>query len=136
MTHLVSKFASLLVAASIALVPASPAMARHHGYDRNYGYGQNEYDQNQGYYQNHGYDQYRYDERDDNDRRYDRPYRSYRDDRCNRGTGGLIIGAIVGGLAGRAVVGRRGDRTAGAIIGAGAGALAGRAIDRSDRRRC
>lgn len=130
MTHLVSKFATMLVAASIALVPASPAMARHHGYDRNYGYSQD------GYYQNQGYDQSRYDDRYDSDRRYDRPYRSYRNDRCSKGTGGMIIGAIAGGLLGRAVVGQRGDRTAGAIIGAGAGALAGRAIDRSDGRRC
>jgi hypothetical protein len=49
--------------------------------------------------------------------------------RCDRGTGGTIIGAIAGGLLGNSIAGY-GDRTAGAVIGAGAGALAGRAIDR------
>ena len=50
--------------------------------------------------------------------------------RCDRGTGGTIIGAIAGGLLGDSVAGR-GDRTAGALVGAGVGALAGRAIDRN-----
>lgn len=130
MTSPARKIATAFVAASIAVVPVAPAMARHHGHDRSYDYGTD------GYYQNQGYDQPRYDDRYDGDRRYDRRYRSYRDDRCSKGTGGLIIGAVAGGLLGRAVVGRRGDKTAGAIIGAGAGALAGRAIDRSDGRRC
>lgn len=58
--------------------------------------------------------------------------RDYRDGyRCDRGTGGTIIGAIAGGLLGHEVAGRRGDRTMGVIIGAGVGAVAGRAIDRS-----
>jgi uncharacterized protein YcfJ len=43
----------------------------------------------------------------------------------------LVIGAVVGGLLGREVVGRRGDRTAGTIVGAGAGALAGRALQKA-----
>ena len=59
-------------------------------------------------------------------RRDDRPGRGYR---CDRGTGGTIIGAIAGGLLGNGVAGR-GDRTIGTMVGAGAGALAGRAIDR------
>ena len=73
------------------------------------------------------------------DRGYVPPPRGYRgrgpryDDRpryrCDRGTGGTIIGAIAGGLLGNAVVGR-GDRAIGTIAGAGAGALAGRAVDR------
>jgi hypothetical protein len=49
--------------------------------------------------------------------------------RCDRGTGGTIIGAIAGGLLGNSVAGR-GDRGVGTIVGAGVGALAGRAIDR------
>lgn len=49
--------------------------------------------------------------------------------RCDKGTGGTILGAIAGGLLGNSVAGR-GDRTAGAVVGAGVGALAGRAIDR------
>lgn len=102
-----------------ALGSAAPAQAR----DRDYGYGYG--------YDDDGYREYRGDRRHyRGDRRY------YRGKRCDRGTGGLIIGAIAGGLLGNEVVGRRGDKTAGAIIGAGVGALAGRAIDRSDGRRC
>ena len=81
-----------------------------------------------GYYDRRGYDYpppppgyYRYPPR----RYYGRRY--YR--RCDRGTGGTIIGAIAGGLLGNAAAGR-GNRGAGTVIGAGAGALAGRAIDR------
>lgn len=58
-----------------------------------------------------------------------RNYRPYPNRRCNRGTGGTILGAIAGGLLGNAAAGR-GDRGAGTIVGAGVGALAGRAIDR------
>lgn len=58
------------------------------------------------------------------DRRTYRPQR-----RCDRGTGGTILGAIAGGLIGNAAAGR-GDRGAGTVVGAGVGALAGRAIDR------
>lgn len=82
--------------------------------------------------------------------RYDRGYRTYeqpvyRDTRIWRGddgryycrkedgTTGLLIGAAVGGLAGRELAGR-GDRTLGAIIGAAGGAILGRAIDRSNSR--
>ncbi len=68
-----------------------------------------------------------YYERDDRDY-----YRSSR--RCDRGTGGTIIGAVAGGLAGREIA-RRGNRTEGAIIGAAVGAIAGRAIDKGDSRR-
>ena len=55
---------------------------------------------------------------------------------CRRknGTTGLVIGAAVGGLAGREIAGR-GDRTVGTIIGAAGGALLGREIDKG-RRRC
>lgn len=65
--------------------------------------------------------------------------RVWRDDqgrwRCKRddGTTGLIIGGVVGGVAGHEIAGR-GDRTLGAVIGAGVGALAGREIDRSNAR--
>lgn len=68
--------------------------------------------------------------------------RSYRDERgysrrngrgCDN-TGGTIVGAIAGGLLGRAVD-NRGDRTLGTVLGGAAGALAGNAIDRSDNPR-
>lgn len=66
----------------------------------------------------------------DADYRRDRYYGGYRCKRDN-GTGGLVIGAIAGGLLGNQVAR---DKTAGTIIGGGVGALAGRAIDRSDSR--
>jgi hypothetical protein len=113
----------------MALAPATPALA-HRNHDRGNGYYQS-YDD--GYYRDRGYR---------NDRRYqnydNRDY-NYRDNgyRCKRGgTTGLIIGAVAGGLLGKAVVGRRGDSTAGVIIGGGAGALAGRAIERNGNNRC
>ncbi|ALH82985.1 glycine zipper 2TM domain-containing protein [Sphingopyxis macrogoltabida] len=103
-----------------------------------------------GYYDRNGYSSYdvRYDR---NDRRYDRRYdrradrRDYRNDRryynnrydnrryrqCDNGTGGTIIGAVAGGLAGHEIAGR-GDRTVGTIIGGAVGALAGRAIDKGN----
>jgi uncharacterized protein YcfJ len=100
-----------------------------------------------GYYDRDGYSSYdaRYNNRDDrrdyrsydrrdyrNDRRYDqRRYnnRNYR--QCDNGTGGTIIGAIAGGLAGHEIAGR-GDRTVGTIIGGAVGAIAGRAIDKGN----
>ena len=68
---------------------------------------------------------------------YDQGYHAGRRDsrraqKCKDGDGGLLIGAIAGGLLGR-TVDTRGDRTLGTLLGAGAGAFAGRAIDRSDR---
>lgn len=132
------KLVNLGAAAAMAvttLVPAAPAFAhdRGHGdgyYDRR-GYRGVRYDRRGGQYDG------RYDARYDNGGTYrDQSYR-YRGQRCGKGTTGLIIGAVAGGLLGRSIVGYRGDRTAGAIVGAGVGALAGRAIDKSDDRgRC
>lgn len=68
-----------------------------------------------------------------------RKYREWRgkDGRtyCKRkdGTTGLIVGGVVGALAGRAVD-TRGDRATGTIIGAAGGALLGREIDKGPRR--
>ena len=55
---------------------------------------------------------------------------------CKRsnGTVGLLVGAALGGLLGRAVD-TRGERTTGTIIGVAAGALVGREIERG-RTRC
>ena len=105
-------FTAMIAAATIVTgFAAVPAAARHgQGYDRDDGY--YNYD-NRGYY---------------GDRRGNR---NYRNSRCDKGTGGTVIGAVVGGLAGREVA-RRGNKTEGAIIGAAVGALAGRAIDKSD----
>lgn len=119
-----------LVGASLAmgaatLVPATPAMAQSGGYYSDYDRG--------GYYEEqrprryYRGDRYR-------DRNYDYRGQDY-SYRCKRsGTTGTIIGAIAGGLLGREVVGRRGDRTAGALVGGGIGALAGRAIEKGNNR--
>jgi Glycine zipper 2TM domain len=108
-----------------SMLAVTPAMARHGGYYNDYpvqyndrGDYNNSYDDG-GYYRDRGY-------RGDN----------YRGRGCSKGTGGTIIGAVAGGLLGRTVVRRGGDRTAGTIIGAGVGALAGRALDKSSSRRC
>ena len=57
--------------------------------------------------------------------------------RCRRpdGTTGLVVGAVAGGLLGRAID-TRGDRTLGTVLGGVGGALAGREIERSGSRRC
>lgn len=77
--------------------------------------------------------------------RYVDPRRLGRDDRiwrgrdgnyyCERdnGTTGLVIGAGLGALAGRAID-TRGDRTVGTLLGAVAGGLLGREIDRGELR--
>lgn len=73
------------------------------------------------------------------DRRVRSNERLWRDNRgrwrCKRdnGTTGLVIGGVVGGVAGHEIAGR-GDKTLGTIIGAGVGAIAGREIDRGSAR--
>lgn len=57
---------------------------------------------------------------------------------CRRtdGTTGLVVGGVVGALAGR-TVDTSGDRTLGTLGGAALGALAGREVERAgSRRRC
>lgn len=77
--------------------------------------------------------------RDYDGRRLSRNDRVWRDNdgryRCKRddGTTGLVIGAIGGALAGRAVD-TRGDRSLGTILGAVGGGLLGREIDRGGSR--
>ncbi|MBB5684493.1 glycine zipper 2TM domain-containing protein [Sphingobium boeckii] len=122
-----SLITATLAMGAATLVPAAPAMARDHyrgGYDN-----ARDYRGDRGYRNDRrGYRGDRY-----NNRGYRNDYRN--NYRCNNsGTTGTIIGAIAGGLLGREVVGRRGDRTAGLIIGGGAGALAGRAIDKNGSR--
>ena len=102
-----------------------------------------------GYYSRDGYSSYdvrydrddrRYDRRDyrrDNRRDYRNDRRNYRNNdrrnyrQCDNGTGGTVIGAIAGGLAGHESAGR-GDRAVGTIIGGAVGAIAGRAIDKGN----
>ncbi|HSJ79439.1 MAG TPA: glycine zipper 2TM domain-containing protein [Erythrobacter sp.] len=95
-----------------------------------------------------GYDRdrrYRNDRRYRDNRRWDDGRRLGRNDRvwrgndgryrCKRndGTTGLVIGAVGGALAGRAVD-TRGDRSLGTILGAVGGGLLGREIDRGGAR--
>lgn len=105
--------ALVLAATAVTGFAATPAHAGRH------------YDDDGYYSRDDGYD--RYDRRDY--RRGDRYYRG--NARCDKGTGGTIIGAVAGGLLGNEVA-RRGNKTEGSIIGAAVGALAGRAIDKSD----
>lgn len=109
--------ALVLAATAITGFSAAPAMARG-GYDDSY--------HGRGDREDH------YDRREH--RRGDRYHRSNNhrgDSRCDKGTGGTIIGAVAGGLLGNEVA-RRGNKTEGSIVGAAVGALAGRAIDKSD----
>ncbi len=124
--------AALMSTATLGI--ATPAAAQH-GYGDRDGYGT--------YYSGYDRDDRRYDRR--GDYRHNRDYRSrnYRDQRdyrgqrnyrgrqCDNGTGGTIIGAIAGGLAGHEIAGR-GDRTVGTILGGAVGAIAGRAIDKGN----
>ncbi|PQM26063.1 hypothetical protein CVO77_13280 [Sphingopyxis lindanitolerans] len=123
--------AALMSTATLGL--ATPAAAQNGYYDRD---GYSSYDAR------YNRDNRRYDRRDNrsyrsNDRRDYRNYdrRDYRNSRnyrqCDNGTGGTIIGAIAGGLAGHEIAGR-GDRTVGTIIGGAVGAIAGRAIDKGN----
>ena len=122
--------AATLALGSVAVVPAAEAQRYGGGYgdggryEQPYrdGYRQHGYD-GRGYGQRgRGYDGRGYDAR-----RYDgRGYRG-----CNDGTAGTLIGALAGGLLGRAVDGR-GDRALGTVLGAGAGALAGHAVGKSN----
>ena len=127
MTYLKKSIGALVLAATaVTGFSAAPAMAHEQ--------------HNDGYYsrddRRDSYD--RYDSYDRNDRRdYRRGDRYHRNNnhrnnaRCDKGTGGTIIGAVAGGLLGNEVA-RRGSKTEGSIIGAAVGALAGRAIDKSD----
>ncbi len=99
-------FGAALAVSAGAILPASAADAQRYRHDGYYGR------------------QYR---GDDGYARY-RPVK-----RCSDGTTGTIVGAIAGGLLGRAFD-RHGDRSVGTLLGAGGGALAGRAIERDGSR--
>jgi hypothetical protein len=127
---MVSRTLRLGVAALIGVATLAPNMASAQSYGAPY-YGDRgwaappppptpDFD-NGGYYNRAGYG--RVPPRDR------RNYRPSPNRRCDRGTGGTILGAIAGGLIGNAAAGR-GDRGVGTVVGAGVGALAGRAIDR------
>lgn len=115
--------AALMSAATLGV--ATPAAAQQGYYNGGYGNHYSNYDR---------YDR-RYDRRDQRNYRNDRRYNQRQDRRnyrqCDSGTGGTIIGAIAGGLAGHEIAGR-GDKTVGTIIGGAVGAIAGRAIDKGN----
>ena len=109
-----------LAMSTVAMIPAEASAQRYDDrYERQYrGY-------NNGGYDNRDYRGYR-----GQDRRY------YRNQRCNNGTTGTIVGAIAGGLLGR-VIDSRGDRTLGTVLGGVGGAVAGNAVEKSNNpRRC
>jgi hypothetical protein len=114
--------AAMIMPAAIVATPAAAEEYRYSGDGYDYR-DDDRYERRESRYDR------RYDRRDD--RRYDRRY-DRRVSRCDNGTGGTIIGAVAGGLAGRELAGRRGDRTTATIIGGALGALAGRAIDKSN----
>jgi len=129
-THISAALSVLL----IGLAPTAPALAHERGHHRYESRSDQDHDYRRGYQDRH--DHRRYEDHRGYGRHHHAEKHAYRhrDDRCGKGTTGLVIGAVAGGLLGRAVAGRDGDRTAGLIIGGGTGALAGRAIDRSDDR--
>ncbi len=119
-------------AAMMGFGTASPAMAN--GYGHGGAYHQSNYYNGHRHYRGRGHYRgsrhYRSDRRHHRaQRRYYRGDRSYKR-RCDKGTGGTIVGAIAGGLLGSRVAGY-GNRTEGAILGGAVGAVAGRAIDRN-----
>lgn len=111
--------AAALVMGGTALVPADADAQRYERgrYERAYG---NEYRDG---YNRQGYNQRTY--------RGDRGQYRARNQRCNSGTTGTIVGAIAGGLLGR-TIDSRGDRAVGTVLGGAAGALAGRAVGKSN----
>ncbi|WP_295491962.1 glycine zipper 2TM domain-containing protein [Sphingorhabdus sp. EL138] len=118
MTHLKKSIGALVLAATaVTGFSVTPAMARERYHDVYYSQ-----DDRQGSYDRREY------RRGD---RYDRNNNYRNNARCDKGTGGTIIGGLAGGLLGNEVA-RRGNKTEASIIGAAVGALAGRAIDKSD----
>jgi uncharacterized protein YcfJ len=112
--------AAALAVGTTAMVPAAAEAQRYYGdryaYDQAYNDGYN-----RDGYRDRGYRQYR----------GDRGYYRARNQRCDSGTTGTIIGAIAGGLLGR-TIDTRGDRATGTLLGGAAGALAGRAVGKSN----
>lgn len=110
------------VAATMFAAPAMahpPAHAPAHGWRAKQAYAQ-------------GYQSPRY----YNDRGYNNDGRAYYGSRAYNGTcrkdsntGGTVLGALAGGVAGN-VVAKRGDKTLGTVVGAGLGGLIGREIDK------
>jgi hypothetical protein len=114
--------AAALAVGATAMVPTAASAQRYYDrYDRAYGDAYSD-----GYNRGPRYDRGYYDRGG-----YNRGYYNRGPQRCNNGTTGTIVGAIAGGLLGRAID-TRGDRTLGTILGGGAGALAGHAIEKSN----
>lgn len=112
-----------LAMGTAAIAPTAADAQRYYGsrYDRG------------GY--DRSYDRGNYDQRDYRgyDRRGDNRRYNY-NRRCSQGTTGTIVGAIAGGLLGRAID-SRGDRTLGTVLGGVGGAVAGNAVEKSNNPR-
>ncbi len=122
--------AATAMAATMLAPSAAAAHPRHHGERYRVGdyYHGADFYRSGDYYR--GGDYYR-DSYHPRERSRHARHRGYR---CDPGNGGMVIGAIAGGLLGNEIAkgGRhRGDGTTGTIVGAGLGALIGRAADRS-----
>ena len=119
--------------AAISVAATAPAYAGISSAAPAQGHGQYNTDQDTGFYKKNKRGRYYRDQRVSNNTRIwrdnDGRYRCKRDD----GTTGLLIGGVVGGVAGNEIAGN-GDKLLGTVIGAGAGALLGREIDRSSAR--
>ena len=105
-----------LAMGTVAIAPTDAAAQRYYGDRYERGYERQQY---------RGYDRRAY-------RGYDRRYS--RNQRCDSGTTGTIVGAIAGGLLGR-TIDSRGDRALGTVLGGVGGALAGNAIGKSNNPR-
>ena len=120
--------------AAVSVAATAPAYAGISSAAPAQGHGLYKADQDTGFYKKKKRGRhYARDQRVNNNTRIwrgnDGRYRCKRDD----GTTGLLIGGVVGGVAGHEIAGN-GDKVLGAVIGAGAGALLGREIDRSNAR--
>lgn len=116
-----------MIAASAAAMAATGACTEY-GYDRP-GYVSDDYWDAPRYYRDGSYEERRLSHND-------RVYRG-RDGRyyCRRSDGstGLIVGGVLGGIAGN-VIAPGDSKTLGTVLGAVGGAVAGRAIERSDSK--
>ncbi|MFC3712273.1 glycine zipper 2TM domain-containing protein [Sphingoaurantiacus capsulatus] len=110
----------IVLTAVAATMFAAPAMARPPQHAPAHGWRAQQYAQN--------YQQPRY---YNDGRAYYGQQRAYNDGVCRKdsNTGGTVLGALAGGVAGNVIAGR-GDKTLGTVIGVLGGGIAGRELDK------
>lgn len=111
----------IILTAVAAAMFAAPAMARPPQHAKAHGWRAQQYQQN--------YQQPRY--YDDAGRAAYGSQSAYANGACRKdsSTGGTILGALAGGVAGN-VIAQRGDKTLGTAIGAVGGGIIGRELDK------